>query len=339
MMNEEMKMKMKKFSAVLLSAMLAVSVLSGCSKANSNNQSGTGTGDSITAPGDLTNIEFEKADIVIEGNNEAVIFDEDGFKLTCTGLTKTESENPNGNVGIDFSAISVKVENNSSKNIEMYLDYPYVNGILTVGGSIVFAPGFTDVGDYPLCYDTYYSDELYGSEYPIEKVTSVFVYFTIYDYDDPEDEGIVKKVAIYPEGKDAAKLYRRELEEGDILIHSDEYVDIVAVRSVYYAADDIYATSFCVTNKTDKFINVLTSKEKSFSTEVLEAGEREYILKNAPPGQTSFVLFGWFYSANSDLSGPEDTFDITCSFHAEYSENEGEYIVSTDKITFPWKAE
>lgn len=331
-------MKMKKFGAVLLSAMLTVAALSGCSKANGNNQSGTGTGDSIAAPGDLTNIEFEKADIVIEGNNEAVIFDEDGFKLTCTGLTKTENKNPSGNVDIVSSAIALKVENNSSKNIEMYVDYPYVNGILTLGGSIVFAPDFNDTGDYPLCYDYDYDMELFGGEYPIEKVTSVFVYFTIYDYDDPEDEGILKKVAIYPEGKDAAKLYRRELKEGDTLIYSDEYVDIVVVGPIY-SDDDIFATSFCVTNKTDKYINVLTSKEKSFSTEVLEAGAREYICKNTPPGQTLFSPFGWFYSGNSALSGPEDTFDITCSFHAEYSDKVGEYIVSTDKITFPWKVE
>ena len=68
-------MKMKKFGAVLLSAMLTVAALSGCSQSKGNNQSGSGSGsgDSITAPGDLTNIEFEKADIVIEGNNEAVI--------------------------------------------------------------------------------------------------------------------------------------------------------------------------------------------------------------------------------------------------------------------------
>ncbi|MBQ8790205.1 MAG: hypothetical protein IJZ51_02705 [Ruminiclostridium sp.] len=332
-------MKMKKFGAVLLSAMLAVSALSGCGRSNGNNQSGSGSGDSITAPGDLTNIEFDKNCIVIEGNTETVIFDEDGFKLSCMGITKTENENPNGNAGIDSSAIALKVENNSSKNIEMNLDYPYVNGILTLGGSIVFAPGFNDTGDYPLCYDNTCGAELYGGEFPIEKVTSVFLFFTIYDYDDPEDEGITKSVAIYPEGKDAAKLYRRELEEGDILIHSDEYVDIVAVRSVYYSDDDIYATSFCVTNKTDKSINVLTSKEKSFSTEILEAGEREYIATNIPPGQTGFILFGWFYAGNSALSGPEDTFDITCSFHAEYSDKPGEYIVSTDKITFPWKAE
>ena len=331
-------MKMKKFGAVLLSAMLTVAALSGCSKANGNNQSGTGTGDSITAPGDLTNIEYEEADIVIEGNNEAVIFDEDGFKLTCTGLTKTEKKNPDGYADIVSSAIALKVENNSSKSIEMYVDYPYVNGILTMGGSIVFAPYLNDMGDYPLCYDYDYDMELFGGEYPIENITSVFVYFTIYDYDDPEDEGILKKVAIYPEGKDAAKLYRRELKEGDTIIYSDEYVDIIAVGSIY-SDDDIYATSFCVTNKTDKYINVLTSEEKSFSTEVLEEGGRKSIVKVAPPGQTMFSPFGWFYSANSALSGADDNFDITCSFHVEYSENEGEYIVSTDKITFPWKVE
>ncbi len=331
-------MKMKKISAVFLSAMLTVATLSGCSGGNDKTQSSTGSGDSITAPGDVTNIEFEDADIVIEGSTEAVIFDEDGFKLTCTGIIETESGNPNGNAGVASSAIGLKVENNSSKNIGMNLNYPYVNGILTMGGYIVFAPGFNEVGDYPLCYDSTYGVELFGSEYPIEKVTSVFIYITIYDYDDSEDEGITKSVLIYPEGKDNAKLYRRELQESDTLIYSDEYVDIVAVGSIY-SDDDIYATSFCVTNKTDKFINVLTSKEKSFSTEILEAGEREYILKNAPPGQTLFTPFGWFYSGNSALSGEDDNFDITCSFLAEYADKEGEYIVSTDKITFPWKVE
>lgn len=327
---------MKKPVAILLSAMLAAAMLSGCSGNNPDNGKPE---NALADPGDVTNIEFTDADIVIDRNTETVIFDEDGFKLTYTGMTETEGENPNGNVGVASSAIGIKVENNTSKNIGMDLSYPFVNGILTMGGSIAFAPGYNDIGDFPLRYDTYYGEELFGGEYPIEKVTSVFIYFTIYDYDDPEDEGITKSVLIYPEGKDAAKLYRRELQEGDTLIYSDENIDIVAVGSVYYTDDDIYATSFCITNKTDKYINVLTSKEKTFSTEVLEAGEREYIVKNAPPGQTSFTAFGWFYGGNSALSGADDTFDITCSFYVEYNDNPGEHIASTDKITFTWKAE
>lgn len=316
-------MKMKKFGAVLLSAMIMGTMISGCSAEKPLDPSGYTLS---SYKGDTQNINFLNSDMEIEGTD---------YKLTLL-YTSAELDLYFKNVEIDEAQtnalkafkITLYYNNKSDKRMKILTGDAYVNGIKVIGKMIEFPADSQGEKKVDLFYYSKYDSDIFAQEddLPIKSVDSVFLRFNVSENYD------IFSFVLYPGGKDKARLHRREKQEKDIVIHSDENVDILAVNSIYKGSG--FGTVFYIANKTDDYVTV-AAEDQSFSVNVSQKKSEDKIIEIAP-GQCTYEPYFWFDSENSGAT-EQNGFDITCRFKArKQGAEKGEYIVSTEKIKFSW---
>ena len=343
-------MKLKKLTAILLSAMMMAGALSGCDGGESKPKEPNKVTYEIVETGlaDMDDMSFieKDANAVIEGTDarETVVYDKDGFKATLISINPGET----GSNPLDYFTTCWKFENNTDAIKAVKPRFALINGcpVRSPGFYCQIESGQTSEEEEITGFvlgDGHSNEILFrDGKHPFEEITSITYYLDVDEDSWSADDDILIAVTIYPQGKEKAKAHRREIVQSDVPVYSDKYVDIYSVHSFYYGHS--YVSTMYAVNKSDTEIGIWVSPD-NYGIELVNgnpSGKAITFMYNVIPGQTVYFTREWI--TNDMIAGekPVDKLDITAAFliqDMKYEQEEWKkkkFLAVTDNITFPW---
>lgn len=263
---------MKKWIAVILSCVMAVSLAAcGGSGGSSSKAETTAAGSQSERVPASQSVAAEAKETAFE---EMTVVDNDECSITLTGIEQS---------GVWGYSITGLIENKNAEKTYMYaVESAAINGVQVES---LFAKEVAP-GKKANINIAFADSDLQNNG--ITEYTKIELTFRVYDTDDwLADEVAHETVCIYPYGEENAVDYVRESQPDDVILVDNDKVQVIALN---YENDDIwgYMLNLYFVNKTDSEV-MFSVEDASINGYMIDP----FFAKEVLPGKCAFGSVNW----------------------------------------------